>query len=287
MKYVIALLLLFTLASKGFAQKADSLYLWKAVPGGSVVKQSAVYNYDSAKGIIRVTGVVSPLLKIYPVKNGTGAGIIVCPGGGYKFLAFDLEGEEIAAWLNSLGIAAFVLQYRVPDNQNGALQDAQRAVRLVRANAAKWGLDKTKIGLMGFSAGGNLTARASTGYKENSYVAVDNSDSVSCRPDFSMYIYPGSLATKPERKLIPEIKVDKATPPAFFFIANDDQYSLPLPFATALHDAGVPLEFHVVPKGGHGYGLRKGNPAAEVWPALAETWLKQTVHFEDKMRQVK
>lgn len=275
------ILLVFTFSIIKSYSQMENIYLWpNAVPGDSVAKQDAVIKKDTAKKIIRINEVTNPLLKYYPAKgkNITNAAIIICPGGGYKFLAFDLEGEEIADWLSNMGIHAFVLQYRVPNNQKGALQDAQRAVRLVRSMSVKIKVDTNKIGIMGFSAGGNLAARTSTNYNDQTYTAVDKKDSLSCKPNYSLYIYPGSLAKGDDHKLIPELKVDKHTPPAFLFVANDDQYSVPLSFAYALHDAKVPMEIHVVPKGGHGYGLRKGNPAAEVWPALAEKWLQEYIH---------
>jgi acetyl esterase/lipase len=151
-------------------------------------------------------------------------------------------------------------------------------MRLIRNNAAKWDLDKNKIGVMGFSAGGNLSARAGTSFNKITYPPVDAVDSLSCRPDFALLIYPGSLASGTDHKLIPELAIDKNTPPMFLFVANDDPVGLPLSFAYALHDAKISIELHVVPKGGHGYGLRKGNPAAEVWPILAEKWLKQIIN---------
>jgi acetyl esterase/lipase len=154
-------------------------------------------------------------------KQKTNAGIIVCPGGGYKYLAVNIEGEEVAAWLNQLGITAFVLQYRVPLKQQGALQDIQRAMRLIPSNAAKWNLDNTKIGVMGFSAGGNLSARAATSYDPVTYRPIDAADSLSCRPDFAILIYPGSFSRGLEYKLFPELIVDKNTPPMFLFVAND------------------------------------------------------------------
>ncbi len=280
-KYFVLLLILTFCTYAAFSQKRTDLYLWpNAVPGLSSAKIPATVKYDSSKKIIRVTEVNDPLLEVFPApsKNNNGAAIVICPGGGYKFLAFDLEGEEIARWLNTLGYNAFVLQYRVPNNQKAALQDAQRALRIVRSHAAAMKIDTSKIGIMGFSAGGNLAARASTNFDSTMYAPVDVLDSLSARPAFSLYIYPGSLGQGPgHHELIPELPVTSKVPPAFFFVANDDQYNIAFPYASALHDAKVSIEMHVVPKGGHGYGLRAGNPAAEVWPGLAKKWLDYTL----------
>jgi acetyl esterase/lipase len=202
--------------------------------------------------------------------------VIVCPGGGYSILAIDKEGYEIAEWLNTLGFSAFVLQYRVPKKQEGALQDAQRAIRIVRSNAKKWGLNPDKIGIMGFSAGGSLSARASTMYNVKTYDAVDKSDALSCKPDFALLIYPAYLDRGENRSLTPELDVNSETPPTFIFQTADDRLAnSALVYAQALRDAKVPVELHLLPEGGHGYGMRSGIDAAETWPKLAGKWLKK------------
>jgi acetyl esterase/lipase len=280
MKHAGILIMLVVMIANCFSQSNEVIHLWPGkVPGEDSMKNPARLYRDTSHGVIRITDITDPVITVYtPLsKQKTEAGIIVCAGGGNKYLAINMEGEEVAKWLNQLGITAFVLQYRVPLKQKGALQDIQRAMRLIRSNAAKWNLDTHKIGVIGFSAGGNLAARAGTAYNKVSYSPVDQTDSLSCRPDFALLIYPGSLASGPEHKLIPELVVDKNTPPMFLFVANDDPIGLPLSFAYALHDAKVSMELHVYPKGGHGYGLRKGNPAAEAWPVLAEKWMKQIV----------
>ncbi|MES2276176.1 MAG: alpha/beta hydrolase [Bacteroidota bacterium] len=253
--------------------------LWPgAVPGETSPKHVAVLR-NSLNHVKRITDITDPLLTVFKplTSNNLHTGIIVSPGGGNKYLAIDLEGDEIAQWLSKKGYTAFVLQYRVPMKQAGAEQDIQRAVRLVRSKATAFQLDTGKIGVMGFSAGGNLSARACTQYNLKLYTPADTADSLSAKPNFGLLIYPGSLTNSADHQLIPEVKVDKNTPPVFISVASDDQYGIPFLLAAALRESKVPFELHVYPKGGHGYGLRPGNPAAETWPALALKWLKQTV----------
>lgn len=278
MKHTGILVMLILITISCFAQNNEVIHLWPGqVPGEDSMKHPARLYPDTSRGVVRITDITDPVITVYTPqgKQKTDVAMIVCPGGGNKYLAINIEGEEVAAWLNQKGITAFVLQYRVPLKQAGALQDIQRAIRLIRSNAAKWKINVNKIGVTGFSAGGNLAAHAGTSFDKVTYPRIDKIDSFSCRPDFALLIYPGSLASGADHKLLPELAVDKNTPPMFLFVANDDAVGLPLSFAYALHDAKVPMELHVYPKGGHGYGLRKGNPAAEVWPILAEQWMKQ------------
>ncbi|NLR57946.1 alpha/beta hydrolase [Chitinophaga polysaccharea] len=259
----------------------QTIHLWPGkVPGETAAKHAAVVTPDGSNNIKRLTDVTDPVLEVFPAPagNSNGIGVIINPGGGYGILAIDLEGDEIAAWLNKLGYTAFVLQYRVPKKQAGALQDAQRAIRLVRSRAAEWGLQPDKIGMMGFSAGGSLTARAATRYNVNTYTAIDKADSLSARPAFGILVYPAYLDQGTNRTLTPELTVNEQTPPMFLFATADDFYgNSALVMAGALRDAKVPVELHFYAKGGHGYGLRSGNPAADAWPALLEQWLKTAV----------
>lgn len=279
MKFYFTFTLLLLFATLSYAQKPDTVYLWPGkVPHETEAKHRPVQTSNTKGNVIRLTDVTNPAILVFKpnetVNNHTG--VIVCPGGGYRILAIDKEGYEVAAWLNSLGITAFVLQYRVPDNQEGALNDLQRAIRIVRSRAKEWKLDPEKLGVIGFSAGGSLCARASTLYSKNTYIEVDQADTISCRPDFSLLIYPAYLDKGENRSLTPELKVDKNTPPMFIFQTADDTYAnSSLVMATALRDAGIPVELHLLPYGGHGYGLRVGNTAAETWPRLAEIWLRK------------
>jgi acetyl esterase/lipase len=272
----ILILLLFSLDS--FSQKNDIIYLWPGkVPGEAKEKVPSVMEPPREGNSVRYSEVTNPSIEVFipdPAKNNHAA-VIVCPGGAYRILAFDYEGTDIAAWLSKLGYTAFVLQYRIPDKREGALQDAQRALRIIRSNSKKWDIDPEKIGIMGFSAGGSLSARASTLFKNRTYPAVDMADSLSCRPAFAMLIYPAYLDQGPDRSITPELTLSKETPPMFIFQTADDTYgNSALVMASAFRDAKLPIELHILPTGGHGYGMRPGKPAPETWPGLAEKWLK-------------
>jgi len=267
-----------------FAQKKEIIHLWPGkVPGEQKEKQEPAIEASRNDNVLRLSEVTNPSIEVWlpDPKTSNGAALIVCPGGAYRILAYDKEGTEIAAWLNKLGFAAFVLQYRIPNKQEGALQDAQRAVRIVRANAARWNIDIEKIGIMGFSAGGSLSARASTLYNKKTYSPVDKTDSVSCKPSFALLIYPAYLDQGPNRTLTPELKLSKDVPPMYIFQTADDQLAnSALVMTGALRDEKIPVELHIMPDGGHGYGLRSGNLAAETWPLLAEKWLKRSVQLK-------
>ncbi|MET3878469.1 alpha/beta hydrolase [Chitinophaga sp. OAE865] len=278
MKQIVILLMMIGVNTTIAAQQ-QQIHLWPAaVPGETAPKQTAKVTPDGSNNVTRLTDVTDPILEVFPAANGNGTGVIICPGGGYNILAINLEGYEIAAWLNKLGYTAFVLQYRVPKKEAGALQDAQRAIRLVRSRAAEWKLQPDKVGMMGFSAGGSLTARASTQYNVHTYTPIDKADSLSARPAFSALIYPAYLDKGENRSLTPELTLNSETPSMFLFATADDFYgNSALVMAGALRDAKVPVELHFYAKGGHGYGLRTGNPAGEAWPALMEKWLKTAV----------
>lgn len=257
----------------------EVIKLWPGnVPGETEAKHPPVVTDDHSKNVIRITNVTDPLLTVYPAPAAinNGASVVICPGGGYNILAINHEGDEIAQWLNTLGFNAYVLQYRVPKRQAGALNDAQRAIRIVRNDALKRKNNPETVGIMGFSAGGSLSARASTLYNIRTYEPVDNIDSLSCRPSFALLIYPAYLDKGEFRSLTPELKVNKETPPMFLFATADDAHgNSVLVMSQALRDAKVPVELHFLPVGGHGYGLRPGNPAGEKWPIEAASWLKQ------------
>jgi len=285
MKQILTvILMIFSLSV--FSQKRELIYLWPGhVPGEMKEKKAPTIDNSKEDNILRYNEVTNPAIEIWqPESNiNNGSAVIVCPGGGYQILAYDLEGTEVAAWLNKLGYTAFVLQYRIPDKKPGALQDAQRAIRIVRENAIKWGIDAKKVGIMGFSAGGSLSARASTLFRKKTYSAVDKSDSLSCRPSFAMLIYPAYLDQGPNFTLTPELELSNEVPPVFIFQTADDPYgNSALVMAGAMRNAKLPVELHLQPAGGHGYGLRKGKTAAETWPLLAEKWLNQILHANTK-----
>ncbi len=281
MRKFIAILAFALISFTGFSQNQNTVYLWQGVvPGETESKHDPVQAPNKDGDVIRLTDITNPAFWVFkPAKEmNNGAGVIICPGGGYSILAINKEGYEIADWLTKQGFTAFVLQYRVPKKQEGALMDIQRAIRLIRNDAASYGLKTNKLGVMGFSAGGSLSARAATLSTKKSYLPVDKTDSLSCRPDFALLIYPAYLDQGTNRTLTPELTVNQNTPPMFLFATADDSYgNSALVMAGAVRDAKVPVELHLMGKGGHGYGLRKGNIAAETWPGLAEIWLKNIV----------
>lgn len=276
-----------------FAQlkAVDSMYIWPGTAPDEKKVYSAEYNStDPAtdksqfKGVIRLTNVVKPMLTVYRPKASVDKhmGMIVCPGGGYGILAYNLEGTEICEWLNSVGITAFLLKYRVPRRDSIAfyqapLQDAQRAMGIVRMNAAKYNIRPDKIGIMGFSAGGHLSAALSTNYAKRIYPAVDEADKQSCRPDFALLVYPAYLAMKEENNAIAkELPVTKDTPPTMLVQTEDDgvRVECSLFYYLALKQAGVQAEMHLFAKGGHGYGLRSKERGVATWPMRAAEWFK-------------
>jgi len=177
-------------------------------------------------GFHRITNVSRPTVTLFPAPRKAGAAaapaMIVCPGGGYGYTVIDKEGTEIAAWLNSAGISVLVLKYRTPNNRAGALQDAQRALSLARGKAAEWNLDPQRLGIIGFSAGGHLAARASTSFGERSYPAIDAIDEKSCRPDFAVLVYPAYLDDK-KGQTAPELNLTAAIPPTLIIHNEDDK----------------------------------------------------------------
>ena len=237
-----------------------------------------------ARPVRRVANVSKPTLTVFapPADKASGAAVVIAPGGGYNILAWDLEGEEVAAWLNTVGVTAFVLKYRVPRRAEDAkdaapkvaLIDAQRAVRLVRSRAKEFNVDAAKVGMLGFSAGGNLTALTCTNYDVPEYAAVDAADEVSSRPDFAVLVYPAYLVESKTGLLLPSVKVTAKTPPTFLAHAFDDPVTPvnSLQYALELKRFKVPCELHLYSAGGHGYGLRPAGPAT-TWPKRCEEWL--------------
>lgn len=258
----------------------------KPSPGPEVDTTTAKDNLIAGRPLIRLGNVSSPTITLYsPKKNNTGAAIVVFPGGAYRILAIDLEGTEVCDWLNSAGITCVLLKYRVPDSgpypkSPAALEDAQRAVGMVREHAAEWHIDPHRIGVLGFSAGGNLAVAISTHFEERLYKPVDAADQQSCRPDFAVVVYPAYLVL-PDQNFAPdpEIKVTANTPPTFLVQAEDDPVHVEnaLVYFQALKNAKVPAELHVYAQGGHGYGLRRTDLPVTTWPQTVEVWL-HTIH---------
>lgn len=281
---IILILCLFTIRSNSQSTTNDmieTIHLWpNKVPGETEEKHAAVKTNNDSNNVTRLTNVTDPILEIFEPKPAikNGASVIICPGGGYNILAINLEGYEIAKWLNSLGYTAFVLQYRVPKKRDGALMDVQRAIRIVRSKSKVFGINPEKIGVLGFSAGGSLAARASTNFNIETYKKIDTLDKKPCKPNFTVLIYPAYLDQGENRTLTPELTITDQTPPMFIFATADDPYgNSALVMAGALRDNKVPVELHFLPTGGHGYGLRPGTDAGETWPILAEKWLKNSI----------
>ncbi len=246
----------------------------KALPEGGKVGGASV---------LRLSGVSDPTITIYPASDevATGAAMVVCPGGGYEILAYDLEGDEICQWLNEIGVTAVLLKYRVPrrtglEKHTAPLQDVQRAISLVRSKAEALHLDPQRIGVMGFSAGAHLAAMASTSYDKRTYPEVDAADKVSCKPDFCLLVYPAYL-DGPNFTIAPELKVTAQTPPTMLVQTEDDKSYInsSLFYYYALKEAGVPATMHLYSKGGHGYGLRDTGNAVNEWPYRAEEWFME------------
>jgi len=240
-----------------------------------------------------------PAITVYlpPANKATGAAIVICPGGGYGGLAISYEGHEVARWLNSIGVAGIVLQYRVaPYRHPYPLLDAQRALRVTRGNAKAWHLDPNRVGILGFSAGGHLASTAATHFDRGKKNAADPIERQSCRPDFQVLIYPvisftaaythtgsrDNLLGKdaaPEliKRLSNEKQVTDHTPPAFLVHTTEDTVVPPensIAYYRALHNARVPAEIHIFEKGQHGLGLGAKNAAFAKWPGLCAEWLR-------------
>ena len=246
----------------------------KALPEGGKVGGASV---------LRLSGVSDPTITIYPASDevATGSAMVVCPGGGYEILAYDLEGDEICQWLNEIGVTAVLLKYRVPrrtglEKHTAPLQDVQRAISLVRSKAEELNLDPQRIGVMGFSAGAHLAAMASTSYDKRTYPEVDAADKVSCKPDFCLLVYPAYL-DGPNFTIAPELKVTAQTPPTMLVQTEDDKSYInsSLFYYYALKEVGVPATMHLYSKGGHGYGLRDTGNAVNEWPYRAEEWFME------------
>ncbi|MEM6572351.1 MAG: alpha/beta hydrolase [Planctomycetota bacterium] len=236
-----------------------------------------------ADGIVRIRYVDAPTVTVYraPAETANGCCVVVAPGGGYNILAWNHEGTEVAAWLGSIGVTAVLLEYRVPrrdpaEPHRWPLQDAQRAIRLTRKNAAAWGVDPERVGMLGFSAGGHLTMVTGTHSGEATYERVDDADDLSARPDFLVPIYAAYLADRGDpAKLAPEIRLTRETPPTFMTVTLDDRTrgADAARVLIELQRLGVECELHVFTRGGHGYGMRDTGRPVHGWPKLCAAWL--------------
>jgi acetyl esterase/lipase/ubiquinone/menaquinone biosynthesis C-methylase UbiE len=260
------------------------LDLWPGLaPGekGDIGEEKLLPPQKEAKPVARLSNVSKPTIAVYrpPKEKDTGAAVVICPGGGYHILAMDLEGTEVAEWLNSFGVTGIVLKYRVPARKDrprheAPLQDAQRALGIVRARSKEWGIDPKRIGVLGFSAGGHLAAATSTNYDKRIYDAVDDADKLPSRPDFAVLVYPAYLMAG--TGLAPEIRVNEQSPPVFFVHASNDGINAEnsIGMYQALKRAKVPAEMHVYATGGHGFGLRPSENPCCTWPQRCAEWMK-------------
>lgn len=281
------------------AQEKQEVAIWPSgLPAGSVKLDA-----DRAKALVakekerpngHVLFVDRPTLTLYPAPKETanGCAVVICPGGGYNVLAWQHEGVELAEWLNSIGVSAFILKYRVPRRIPDKIhwepmQDVQRAIRVVRHDAKKYNIDPDRIGTLGFSAGGHLVVMSGVQFKTKTYDPVDEADSVSCRPDFICPIYAAYLADgfrDDVAELGALVTVTSETPPTFMAATWDDRFrgaQSALLFAK-LKEHGVSAEFHGYAKGGHGYGIRASKNPVSTWHHQLEAWLKSSGFLNKK-----
>jgi acetyl esterase/lipase len=231
--------------------------------------------------ITRVVNVTRPTMTVHPADQSTGTGVVILPGGGFSRVVPDLEGTEAADWLNRHGVTAFVLSYRTTADSQAAgwvkpLQDAQRALSLIRSRAEEWNIRKDRIGLVGFSAGGQVAARLLSASDKRSYDRMDEVDDVAFRPDFAVLVYPWNMYDAKTDALIAGVEVPNSCPPTFLVHTDDDRSSSlgAVLFYAGLKKHGIPAELHVYGNGGHGYGLRTV-PKSQIssWPDHAAHWL--------------
>lgn len=278
--FTLSLLLLYTGMNLGRAEEAKPgptmpgvvVTLW---PKGTMPGQAASGPERAmpARGdnVLRLTDICEPSFTVYKVAaDKPTPAVIICPGGGYSILAYDKEGTEVAAWLNSLGITGIVLKYRVPKNQDGAFQDIQRTLRIVRQRSTEWNIAGDRLGAMGFSAGGHLAARLSMHTGTATYPRLDDADDQPLRPSFAILVYPAYL----DKGMVD--LVNAKTSPTFIAHAEDDKSYIigSKAYSEALIAAKVPTMFFCVATGGHGHGLRT-DKEIKTWPEQCQAWLKQ------------
>ena len=276
---------------------AEVIPLWPDTPPGEPLDVGPEQDFTkptdrliAGRRIIKLGNVSRPEVHVYlpPKEKRTGASVVICPGGGFSILAWDLEGTEVAQWLNELGIAGIVLKYRVPTRTHdirwkAPVQDAQRAISLTRHLADEWGLDPNRVGILGFSAGGHTAARAAI-MTSRQYEARDEIDEHPCLPNAAVLIYPAWLVNEDESALHDDLEVTDKTPPMFLVHAFDDRVSVlsSAMLFVGLKKAGVASEIHAFESGGHGYGLRpvEDQPVTN-WPRLCHDWLKRIGWSQD------
>jgi len=263
-------------------------------PANSAPETDITTSGDSlvaGRRLVRLGNVSKPTVTFYAAEApNSAAAIVVFPGGAYHVLAVDLEGTEVCDWLVTIHVNCVLVKYRVPDSgplpkSSAALQDAQRALGVVRSHAAEWRIDPQRIGVLGFSAGAHLSAALSTHFDKRLYDPIDSADQLSCRPDFAVIVYPGYLALAEQSFAAnPEIHPTAETPPSFIVQSEDDPVHVENAtlYFLQLKNAKVPAELHIYAEGGHGYGLRRSALPVTAWPKLVETWLRTIRMQADK-----
>lgn len=284
------------LMTTSISSAGEVIQLWSGQPPGEQLNVGPEEDITkpsdrliAGRKIIKLKNVARPEIHVYlaPEETRNGASVVICPGGGFNILAWDLEGIEVAQWLNKIGVSAIVLKYRVPTSQQNPkwkapVQDVQRAISLTRHYAKAWGLKSDRVSVLGFSAGGHAAARAAL-MTQRQYDATDDIDKLSCRPNAGVLIYPAWLVDD-EGELLDDLKVSSKTPPMFLIHAFDDRISAmsSISLLAALKKNKVSSELHVFESGGHGYGLRplKDQPVTH-WPKLCENWFKRMGWVEE------
>lgn len=284
MKTLALSLVLLTMPVIALAAPLEPIPLWPGgVPGEASLKLPA--ESVELKGDYKIeilSNVSTPTLTVYPAENPNGAAVIVCPGGGYNILAYSHEGTEICEWLNSLGVTAGLLKYRVPRREGlekhaAPLQDAQRAIGMMRGRAAEWKVDPKRVGILGFSAGGHLATMALTSDGTRGYEPDAALDAASPVPDFGILVYAAYLLDEKNPDLLsPEIRVTEKTPPAFLVVAHGDEKFVEgsARFYIEMRRKNRSCELHIFAKGGHGFGFKNTPEEIRQWPALAGKWME-------------
>jgi acetyl esterase/lipase len=293
--FTVSLLIVVFLCHAGFASDPLVVNLWPGKAPGDVginrQENCRTYTSPIVGPTKLITNVTNPAISIYPPVNheNTGTAMLICPGGGYWDLFWALEGEEVAAWLNSQGMTGIILKYRVPRRRGdvegepplGPLLDAQRAVSLIRSRAREWRINPNRIGIVGFSAGGHLALATATNFERRMYEPIDEIDKFSCRPDFAVLCYSGYLKNKDKNEIWPGLHIPANTPPIFLAHANDDSEKVngsdaenSVYMYLALKRAGIPVELHIYASGNHDFGVRQNNGLPSSWPQLCVSWLR-------------
>ena len=288
---IFALAALLLSCSIQAVEATATLDVWPGKPPGFQVEGTPEKNISKpgqgetgGRAVIRLTNVSKPQIVVYapPKDKLNGSVLVICPGGGFGILAWDLEGTEIAEWANSIGVTACVLKYRTPTSSlkekkwEPPVQDAQRAISLIRSKATEWGINPDHIGTLGFSAGGTTAGLTATKNGARLYDAQDDVDKLDCKANFAVLVYPFILWDEKEKKLSPNVEVSAQTPPIFFAHASDDKISCEnsIQLFLALRNAGVKgSELHIYESGGHGFGTRDTTKPCTSWPKRCEEWM--------------